>query len=114
MNNGNSINAICNSEANHQNDANCDMSCTMGRIVDHNLNNTLGFLPNDEILLVNFKEGENSEVNYTDNSNAYKYTKKKKGMPTGAIIAILIPSLLILLGITALAGGYLGSFPTIS
>ena len=67
MNNGNSINAICNSEANHQNDANCDMSCTMGRIVDHNLNNTLGFLPNDEILLVNFKEGENSEVNYTDN-----------------------------------------------
>ena len=104
MNNGNGVNATCNSEANYQDDTNCDMSCTTEGIVDTNLSNTLGFMPNDEVLLVNFKKGENSVVNHAGDSGAYnKYKKKKKGMPTGAIIAILIPCLLIVLGVTALA-----------
>lgn len=103
MNNGNGLNATCNSEANYQNNDNCDMSCTMVGILDTNLSNALGFMPDDEVLLVNFKKGENSVVKHEDNSDVYnKYKKKKKGMPTGAIIAILIPSLLIVLGVTAL------------
>ena len=107
VNGGNGLNATCNSEANAQKDANCEMSCTIGKVADSNLNNTLVFMPNDEFLLVNFKEGEKSVVNYTDDPNVNRsYKQRKKGLPTGAIIAIIIPTVLILLGITALAFAY--------
>ena len=47
--------------------------------------------------ILDFKEGENS----TFIENTY-VPKKKKGLSTGAIVAIIIPSCIVLLGVSAL------------
>lgn len=112
MNDGKGMNATCNTTKDLQKDTNCELFCTSGRTIDTDLNMTLGFMPNDEFLLVSFNKGVNSVVNHTNDPLGHQhYSKKKGGLSTGGIIAIIIPCVLVLLGATALAFAYKRNVP---
>ena len=106
------MNVTCNTTKDLQKDTNCELFCTSGRTIDTDLNMTLGFIPNNEFLLVMFDENETSIVNHTNDTNGHHYySKKKGGLSTGGIIAIIIPCVLVLLGATALAFAYKRNVP---
>lgn len=112
MNDGKGMNATCNTTKDLQKDTNCELFCTSGKTLDTDLNMTLGFMPNDEFLLVSFNKGVNSVVNHTNDPLGHQhYSKKKGGLSTGGIIAIIIPCVLVLLGATALAFAYKRNIP---
>ena len=112
INDGKGINATCNTKKDLQKDSNCELYCTLGKTFDTDLNMTLGFMPNDEYLLVDFDKNENSIVNHTNDPTGHQYSSKKKnGLSTGGIIAIIIPCVLVLLGVTALAFAYKRNTP---
>ena len=106
MNNGEGINAACKTEANLQKNANCDLICTMGKTANTDLNMTLGFMPDDEFLLIDFDENETSVIDHTKDYQNQSHHRSKKGLSTGGIIAIIVPCVLVLLGVTALAFAY--------
>ena len=59
-----------------------------------------------------FNKGVNSVVNHTNDPLGHQhYSKKKGGLSTGGIIAIIIPCVLVLLGATALAFAYKRNVP---
>lgn len=112
INDGKGMNVTCNTTKDLQEDTNCELFCTSGRTLDTDLNLTLGFIPNNEFLLVMFDKGEDSIVNHTNDPNGHQYySKKKSGLSTGGIIAIIIPCVLVLLGATALAFAYKRNIP---
>ena len=112
INDGKGMNVTCNTTKDLQKDTNCELFCTSGRTIDTDLNMTLGFIPNNEFLLVMFDENETSIVNHTNDTNGHHYySKKKGGLSTGGIIAIIIPCVLVLLGATALAFAYKRNVP---
>lgn len=67
--------------------------------INANINGALGTIDDDKNILLNFDEGEDSTLNYSPN---LMESKKKGGLSTGGIIAIIIPCILILLGVAAL------------
>ena len=105
LNDGNGINATCNSVANTQTNTNCDLTCSLPSTVNSNLNMSFAFIGNNEFLIIDFDEGENSVVNNTENNNnrSNSYGRKKKGLSTGGIIAIIIPCIVALIAVTAAA-----------
>lgn len=69
------------------------------------LNNTIAEIigSNKEKMLIQFKTEDDSFINGTHSSDFYiNRSKKKKGLSTGGIIAIIIPTILVLLGVAAL------------
>ena len=70
-----------------------------------NLNNTIAEINGDskEKMLIQFKTGDNSFINSTRLNDHYIKKSKKKGLSTGGIIAIIIPTILVLVGALAIA-----------
>ena len=67
--------------------------------INANINGALGTIDDDKNILLNFDEGEDSTLNY---SPILMESKKKGGLSTGGIVAIIIPCILVLLGVAAL------------
>ena len=69
------------------------------------LNNTIAEIDGDskEKMLIQFQTGDNSFINSTRRSDYLIKKSKKKGLSTGGIIAIIIPTIIVLLGVLGLA-----------
>ena len=82
------------------------LTCKSFEVLNTNLSDTIGYFENNnsKILKIEFPEGINgTTIGTTISTQNYYYSKKKNsGMSTGGIIAIIIPSVLVLLGIIAL------------
>ena len=82
------------------------LTCRSFEALNANLSDTIGYFENNnsKIFKIEFPKGNNdTTIETTINTQNYYPNKKKSGMGTGGIIAIIIPSVLILLGIIALA-----------
>lgn len=82
------------------------LTCKSFDTLNTNLSETIGYFENNnsKILKIEFPDGINSTTTLTTIDTPNYYSKKKNsGMGTGGIIAIIIPSILVLLGIIALA-----------
>jgi hypothetical protein len=69
------------------------------------LNNAIAEINGDgkEKMIIQFKNGDNSFINSNTRNDHYINKSKKKGLSTGGIIAIIIPTILVLFGVLALA-----------
>ena len=56
LNDGNGINATCNSVANTQTNTNCDLTCSLPSTVNSNLNMSFAFIENNEFLIIDFDD----------------------------------------------------------
>ena len=74
---------------------NTELKYTVANYTNYNRNN--------KIFILDFKEGENTTFISNINNN-YNNTssKKSKGLSTGAIIAIMIPACILLIGVAGL------------
>jgi hypothetical protein len=77
------------------------LSCTSSEALNTNLNDSIGYYNNDnkKLLKIEFPEESNST---TVESPIYYQRKKSAGLSTGGIVAIIIPTIIILLGIAGL------------
>lgn len=77
------------------------LACTSSETLNTNLNDSIGYYNNDnkKLLKIEFPEESNST---TVESPLYYQRKKSAGLSTGGIVAIIIPSIIILLGIAGL------------
>ena len=71
--------------------------------INTNLNNTLGTIKNRENIYLLFNAGENSNLSIFQNNNTNEPIIKKKSrlLSAGAIVGIILPCVVILIGITA-------------
>jgi len=71
------------------------LSCKNNETFSGDLQSSISFMDNNDILLINFAEKNNSSINNTDivkHSNSYRYYKKNlENNKTTIIIAIIIP-----------------------
>jgi len=80
------------------------LDCDNPNIVNNlDLNNTLAQTNGNEKLIIQFPTGVQSKIGASSNSGGFYRSNKKKGLSTGGIIAIIIPSVIVLLGALALA-----------
>lgn len=81
------------------------LNCNKSSSYRLDLNNAIAEIigNNKEKMLIQFKNGDNSFINGTQRTDYYINRSKKKGLSTGGIIAIIIPTILVLLGVAALA-----------
>ena len=86
------------------------LSCKSYDTIDRDLNNSYCYFEKDKTksLLVQFGENNSTELYDYD----YRYKKKSSGLSTGGIIAIIIPSIIVLLGVLGLAMALRNKSPT--
>ena len=86
------------------------LSCKSYDTIDRDLNNSYCYFEKDKTksLLVQFGESNSTELYDYD----YRYKKKSSGLSTGGIIAIIIPSIIVLLGVLGLAMALRNKSPT--
>ena len=73
-----------------------NLQCTYKGKLNGKIDGSFADLGNQN-LVINLKEGENGDIIFLSNSKNIGYRKKSSGLSTGGIIAILIPSLLVLI-----------------
>ena len=80
------------------------LDCENPSIVNNlDLNNTLAKANGNEKLIIQFPSDVQSKIGTTSSGYYNINSRKKKGLSTGGIIAIIIPSIIVLLGALALA-----------
>jgi len=81
------------------------LDCDNPNIVNNlDLNNTIAQTNGNEKLIIQFLTGAQSKIGASSNSGGSSYrSNKNKGLSTGGIIAIIIPSIIVLFGALALA-----------
>ena len=90
---------------------NYSLECTSDEVLKTNLNNSYGYyndIEKNKDFIVIFNETNSSNLEYYD----YIPRVKKSGMSTGGIIAVIIPSVIVLLGVAALVFALRGRNPT--
>ena len=71
------------------------------KVINLDLNNTLAKTNESEKLIIQFPPDVQSKIG--ESLGGYYNSRKKKGLSTGGIIAIIIPCLIVLLGALAVA-----------
>ena len=84
------------------NDEDINLLCTSKEKLNGKIDGSFSDL-GDNNLIINLKEGQNEDVNFTSNKiEENYYIKKSNGISTGGIIAIIIPSILVLIMATVI------------
>ena len=113
INNGERQNVTC--EGKNKKDENSEyyfyLSCKSSQPLNTNLSFAYGYFVNekDKSILVDFDDENSTTI---DNSYYQEKKASKTGLSTGGIIAIIIPSLIVLLGVLGLAMALRNKSPT--
>ena len=84
------------------NDEDINLLCTSKEKLNGKIDGSFSDL-GDNNLIINLKEGQNEDINFTSNKiEENYYIKKSNGISTGGIIAIIIPSILVLIMATVI------------
>ena len=89
-------------KVNEKNNISYFLECENNNIFDFNLNNAFVYYDNSpKKLIVMFRDGNSfsSIKNFNQNKYFKNMSKKRKGLSNGGIIAIVIPSIIVLIGI---------------
>ena len=85
---------------------NYTLNCKSNEKIEGDLQSAISFI-DDDILLVNFDEGDNSELiletnstSYSKKGHYYRY-KKNKGINAGGIVAIILACLVAIISVIA-------------
>ena len=79
-------------------DNNYTLNCLGDKNVNYSLQNSMAFI-DDEMLILNFDENENSTMYFEDENNKYlgiKFFNKNEGLNAGGIVAIILVIILVL------------------
>ena len=82
---------------------NYTLICNITENIKYDLQNSLSII-DSEILLINFDNNENNVVlNETEKLNFRNYRKKSKGLSTGAIVSIILASIVVVASVIGFA-----------
>ena len=82
---------------------NYTLICNITENIKYDLQNSLSII-DSEILLINFDNNENNVVlNETEKLNFRNYRKKSKGLSTGAIVSIILASIVVVTSVIGFA-----------